>query len=208
MAGLPLGTYVPALLIALFLALMTFALLRSRKNQHEAWKGLAARHDWTFSETPGAMEVQGLHQGRQLSLLTEKRGAGKHRHHVTVLRLDLGDVLGRDLVLEPEGLGDRFLKLFGRRDEETGDAELDAALDLKRVSPEVRALLRAPEVGRRLLALREQAASFSIVAGMLEVEHHGIPETLGALEARVAPALELADALSTARQQLRGRTSG
>ncbi|WP_163990241.1 hypothetical protein [Pyxidicoccus caerfyrddinensis] len=203
MSSPSLSSLLPILIIAAVLALMGFAILRSRKSRHEAWKALAARHEWTFTETKGALEVQGLHHGRQLSLLTEQREGGKHRHTAAVLRLDLGDVLGRSLLLEPESLEDTFLELFGGKGEEVGDA----ALDLKRISPEVRALLRAPEVARHLLELRASYASFSIVAGMLEAELRGFPETLEALEAGVLPALGLANALYTARQQLPGRTS-
>lgn len=176
MSSLFLTSLLAALVSVAFLTLVGLAVLRTRRRRREAWKALAARHAWSFTEVRGDLEVQGLHDGRQLSLLTERRGSGQHSHNIAVLRLDLGDVLGRSLMLE---------------DEELGDAEH-----------------LAPEVTRHLQGLREHYPRFAIVAGMLEAELRGVPATLEALEAGVAPALELADALSTASTRLTGQTSG
>jgi len=154
------------------------------------------------------MEVEGLYQGQQLSLLTEQRGSGKSRYTVAVVRLDVSHALPVELSLEPETLGDRFLKLVGKRDEELGDAALDEAFDLKRLSPDARAVLRAPRVARPLLRLPRLFSRFSIEGGLLEVEQRGVPETPEGLEALVAPVLELADALgvvaATPEEQMRG----
>ncbi|MFP2926431.1 hypothetical protein ACLESO_14665 [Pyxidicoccus sp. 3LG] len=177
----------------------------SMRRRHGDWSTFAARYDWVFSRSWGSLEVQGLHQGRQFSLLTESRGSGNNERRVTVVRLELGDALPSELTLEPEGLGDRFLKLFGKNDEEVGDAELDEALDLRNVTPESRAVLRAPRVRQQLLALKEHYARFSIVGGLLEAEQHGVPDTVAELEQLVAPALALSKALDEAAGPSRRR---
>jgi hypothetical protein len=197
--------YVP-LVVALVLVILVLA-WQGWKRRLQAWKTFAARHDWSFSNRWGSLEIQGLFLGQQLSVLTERRGAGKNRREVTVLRLELA-ALPSELTLEPEGLGDKLLKFFGRRDEEVGDAEFDAAFDLEDVSPETRALLRKPRVREQLLMLKRTFSRFSIEAGLLEAERRGVPHTVEALESLVAPALELARALHEAgggtREQMRG----
>ncbi|MBZ4415349.1 hypothetical protein [Myxococcus sp. RHSTA-1-4] len=197
---------VSAAIFMAFLALGVSALRRHWNRRRETWNTFASRHDWGFSEKWGAVEVQGLFLGQQLSVLTESRGNGKHGREVTVLRLDLGMTLPPELTLSPEGLGDKFLKLFGGKDEEVGDEELDRALDVKRLSPESRAALRAPRVREHLLSLHARCARFSIEAGLLEAEWRGVPDTVDALEALVAPALRLAEALHEAAGKHREST--
>lgn len=179
----------------LFVVLVLALAARDKRRQRKAWRVFATRRGWSFTTSKDFMEVQGLHQDRQLSLLTEVRGRGKGSHHVMVLRLDVSDLVPQELHLETEGLGDKFLKLFGVRDEELGDVALDSALDLKGLSPESRVLLTAPQVGEHLLRAHRHYQRFSIVAGLLEAEHQGIPSSAEKLEAHTAPALALADTL-------------
>ncbi|NMO17349.1 hypothetical protein HPC49_24145 [Pyxidicoccus fallax] len=190
-----LYVFVAALVV---LSLMAgFDTARKKKRRRQAWKALSSRHDWGFSERGNTLEVQGLFRGQQLSLLTERRRHRDEHAVATVLRLELS-AMPPEPTVESEGLGDRFLKLFGHGDEEVGDEELDAALDMKRVTPETRALLRNPRVREQLLALHRTFKRFSIEAGLLEAEQRGIPDTVEALEALLAPALGLATALQEA----------
>ncbi|MCP3135782.1 hypothetical protein [Pyxidicoccus xibeiensis] len=192
-------SFVHVLLVLALIAVLWFFTSRARRERHEAWSTFAARNDWVFSKSKeGGMEIQGLHQERQLSVLTESRHGGNGHRIVTVVRLELGDALPPELTLEPEGLGDRFMKLFGVKDEEVGDAELDEALDLQHVTPESRAVLRNPRVRERVLALRDAYKRFSIVGGLLEAEQDGVPDTVAELDTLVAPAFALSRALDEA----------
>jgi hypothetical protein len=206
------GDHQPTLLLLLVLGgllpLIVWALWRNYQRRLEAWRAFARRHGWRFRESLGSLEVEGLYQGQQLSLLTERRGSSKNRYTVTVVRLDVSHALPVELSLEPETLGDRFLKLVGKRDEELGDAALDEVFDLKHLSPDARAVLRAPRVARPLLRLPRLFSGFSIEGGLLEVEQREVPDTSEKLEALVAPVLELADALGVVaanpEEQMRG----
>lgn len=208
MSGDSVQSLLLSLLFLAVLLLVAYVLWTRYQRRLEAWRALARQHGWSFRNSWSALEVEGLHDGQQLSLLTERRGHGKHRYTVTVVRLDVSHALPPELSLEPEGLGDRFLKLLGRRDDELGDEALDEAFDLKRLSPKARAVLRAPRVVPCLLQLRRSFARFSIEAGLLEVEQPGVPGTDAELEALLAPVLDLADALGRVtghpEEQLRG----
>ncbi|MFP2913000.1 hypothetical protein ACLESD_49940 [Pyxidicoccus sp. 3LFB2] len=197
-------------LLLLVAALGGFAYVSWRVHQRrrKVWSEFAARHDWSLKESWGDLEVRGPFLGGELRLRTETRRRGKNRETVTVLQLSLGDTVPQSLVLEPEGLGDKFLKLFGRKGEEVGDEALDAALDLKNVSPETRSILLAPRVREPLLALHRESSDFSIKSGRLTAEQRGMPETLGALELRVAPALALAEALDVVARHPEERVRG
>ncbi|MFY2562421.1 hypothetical protein ACN469_32805 [Corallococcus terminator] len=191
----PLFPVLALLGTALFAVLVLALAARDKRRQRKAWLVFATRRGWSFTSSKDFMEVQGLHHERQLSLLTEVRGRGQGTYQVMVLRLDVSDLVPQELTLETEGLGDKFLKLFGTRDEELGDVALDSALDLKGLSPESRALLTTPQVGEHLLRAHRHYQRCSIVAGLLEAEHRGVPQSTEALETHIAPALALADTL-------------
>jgi hypothetical protein len=212
-----LSTESPAALLG-FAALAVFLFLSSWyawSRQRAAWKTFAARHDWSLTSSWGDLELQGSYNERRLGLHTEKRtgtedhtGARKKVRNYTVVRLDLRDVLPPKLTLKTEGLGYRAFDWLGSRDEELGDPELDAALDLQRVTPRVRDLLLAPGVREQLLALRDQSLGFFIENGILVVEHLGVPGTTDALEGLVGPVMDLGDALDTARRTPGRRARG
>lgn len=186
----------PSLVVMLAVGGLGYAFWRSYKRRQEAWSAFAARHGWRYTHAWSSLEVRGRFLQRGVLLRTESRGSGKSRHTVTVLQVGLGDTVPRALRLEPESLGDKFLKLFGSRDEELGDKELDTALDLKHVSPEARSILLAPRVRRALLAMHRHSYSrFSIQSSLLTAEQGGVPETLDALEQLMTPARNLAEAL-------------
>ncbi|MCP3104449.1 hypothetical protein LZ198_36855 [Myxococcus sp. K15C18031901] len=202
------ATYMPYVVIGLTLGLLAGGFVYAvweQRRRHDAWSGFAAERGWNFSESWGAMEVQGLYQGQQLSVATETRGRGKGRYTTTVVRLDLGDSVPPELHVEREGLGNKLLKLVGVRDEELGDAELDAALDLKGLSPESRQLLLADAVATALLEVRRHNERFCIISGLLEAEHRGTPNSPDKLAARVDPLLALADALHAESGRVRER---
>ncbi|NTX09439.1 hypothetical protein HUA76_01475 [Myxococcus sp. CA056] len=198
------STFVPWLALlgtVLFVVVVLTLAARDKRRQRKAWLVFATRRGWSFTQSKDFMEVQGLHQDRQLSLLTEVRGQNQGSYHVMVLRLDVSDVVPQELHLETEGLGDKFLKLFSVRDEELGDVALDSALNLKGLSPESHALLTTPQVGEHLLRAHRHYQRFSIVAGLLEAEHRGVPASTSALETHIAPALALADTLIQAARR-------
>ncbi|MBZ4407584.1 hypothetical protein ACJ2CR_22265 [Myxococcus faecalis] len=190
--------HAPYLMLALMVLIALGIIVlgaREKRQQRQAWRIFATRQGWTFSQASDVLEVQGLYREQQLSLLTEKHGTGKGARFVTVLRLELTDALPQELQLETETVGDKFLKLFGKVDEEVGDAALDAALNLRDLSPRTRELLLTPSLREPLLRAHRHYHRLCIIAGMLEVAKEGVPTSPEDLEALVAPALALADAL-------------
>lgn len=185
------------------------------KRRCAAWQTFASQRGLRFHETPGVFKyspgtltMQGLYQGFPLLLFTEYRGSGKNRHLVTVLRLELGAALPPGLIVKPERLGDKVLKLFGVRDEEVGDAALDDAFDLKNVTPRAHAMLVSPRVRGPLIKLGRAYSGFSLESGFLQVEKGEMPETAAELEAFMAPALLLARAVHATEEYTGARMRG
>ncbi|WP_426757032.1 hypothetical protein [Myxococcus sp. Y35] len=189
----------------LALALFAFAFWKEHQRRNRAWRTFAARRDWGCTSSLASWEIGGLYQGRQVRMNAEQRRDGGKAREYTVVQLELGRALPPDLSIRPERLGDRLLKRVGRRDEEIGDAELDDALALQNLSDEARDVLRAPAVRRQLLVLHQRFARFSIEDERLQLEAHGIPNSVEALESLVAPALLLSDALHDAVEKTRAR---
>lgn len=205
MANGPLNFILPIVVPLLFMGGLLYLTWRQSRRLRTVWSAFAARRDWGFTASgkiSGVMELQGQHQGHELSLLTEGRGSGTRRYDVTVLRMDLSDTVPRQLALTPE---DRLFKFFGGKDAELGDVELDAALELQGVTPEARALLQVPRVRQSLMGVVKSYERFTLEEGLLEAVHRGIPKKAEALEAVLAPALALVEALDEAAGQARER---
>ncbi|QDE81883.1 hypothetical protein [Myxococcus xanthus] len=185
-----------------------FFFWQAHKRRLQAWRDFADRHGWGFTDSMASYKVGGLHRGMPFSMHTEHRRSGKSSQLYTVVRLELGTALPPDLRIGPEGFGDKLLKVFGKRDDEVGDAELDAALDMKNLTDEARDTLRAPRVREQLLLLRQRCANFSIENEELQAEQRGMPDSVDTLESLVAPALDLGDALQEATSKARTRRSG
>ncbi|MFP2960919.1 hypothetical protein ACLEPN_24690 [Myxococcus sp. 1LA] len=109
--------------------------------------------------------------------------------------------------IRPEGLTDKFLQVMGRRDEEVGDAELDALLNLKNLSDEARDILRAPGVRRQLALLCRQFTNFTIEDERLTAVKNDMPDSVEELESLVTPALLLSDALHEEAEKALARRS-
>lgn len=191
----------------LFVGGFLYLLRRQALRQRDAWSAFAERREWGYTARGGmlllnVLEVQGPHHGHQVSLLTELRASGRKRTLSTVLRVDLSNVVPPELALPPE---DRLFKFFGGKDAELGDTALDGALELQGLTPRARQLLQSARVRKHLLEAHKAYAPFSIEDGLLEAVQRGVPETPEALEALMAPALELVDALDEAARQLKAR---
>jgi hypothetical protein len=193
---------------AVFGALVAWSLyaqVRTIRQRRAAWSALADRPGWSstasrsiFPTVVPTMTVQGLIHGRRFWVHTESRGHGKHRHEVTVARLDLGDRAPGRLFTAPEGLGPSVRNLFRMSARELDDGELDSVIDMKRTSPEGRALLQDARMRELLLALYHFSSRFSLADGRLEAERRGIPLVADELEAFVTPVLKLGEALNAA----------
>lgn len=180
-------------------------------KQRKGWRAVANRLGWkvtelhAYSRMEVGLEVTGLHKGRKFSLRPEKQRRGREWKTVYKLRLELGSTLPRSLSLKSEGLAGRFLDMLGTQDEQVGDAELDSVLELKDLTPQARAVLLAPPVRQRLLAMHKRfhgmayLAHFTIENGRFEAEFR--PEVIAPrdqLEEVVTLVLGLADALDAA----------
>lgn len=198
----------PYLLVAVSVAMGGFALWKTHQRRDQSWRQFAALRDWGYTSSLGTSEMAGLHLGRQFRMHTERRSTGKQTRLYTVVTMELGRVLPPDLHIRPEGFTDKFFKVFGRRDEEVGDAELDAMLHLTNLSDEAGDILCAPRVRQQLQLLRRQYVRFTIEDGQLEAERLDMPDSVEALESMVSPALLLSEALHEAAEQGRARKSG
>ncbi len=181
---------------------------KAHKRRLRAWRDFADRHCWTYSEDREAFRVHGFHRGIAFSMHTEHRRSGKSSQLFTVVRLPLDAALPAELRIVPERFGDKLLKALGKGDDETGDAELDAALEIRNLTDEAREALRAPRVREQLLRLRKHSTHFAIQHEALQVEKRGMPDRVEALESFVVPALELADALLDLATKAREHQSG
>jgi hypothetical protein len=188
---------IPLLFFGL-IGLGIFSSLYNLRQRYKAWRAFAHRHG--LSLAPSRQHISGTYEGQQLELKVEQRGSGNNRRSVTVLLLGVSDVVSRSLFLEREGLGDKFLKLFGRPDEELGDDEFDRYFDLKNLDPESATLLRHPEVRHQLFTVAKTYRVFAIRQGQLLVETYGVPSSLEALESFIQPALVLVRTLKSANQ--------
>ncbi|NVJ09688.1 hypothetical protein HUW63_31250 [Myxococcus sp. AM001] len=206
-----LGSWFSLLLYLLVAAAVVkggLAFRKSLQRRDQSWRRFAALRDWGYTHSLGTWEMGGLHLGRQFRIRSEYRRSGDKTRLCTVVTLELGQVLPPDLLIRPEGLGDKLLKAVGKRDEEVGDAEVDAMLNLKNLSDEARDLLRAPRVRQQFQRLRRQFQSFTIEDEQLKAERLGMPDSEEALEDLVSPALLLSEALHEAAEQGRARKRG
>ncbi|MFP2960917.1 hypothetical protein ACLEPN_24680 [Myxococcus sp. 1LA] len=177
------------------------------KQQLQVWEEVAAERGWQFQSTPGfrysagTLPLKGTHAGRSLTVETEHRGTGKQFNIFTIVRHERGIGFPRELTIGPETLrGDKFLKLFGVKGEQAGNASLDAALGLHDVTPKVRAFLRHGDMQRTLLNVDHAFRTFTIKGGGLTAEVLDVPRTRAGLYALLTPVRGLADAVRSIQE--------
>ncbi|WP_255207653.1 MULTISPECIES: hypothetical protein [unclassified Myxococcus] len=202
MTGLQIGIFASFIGVGLGAAsIVGYVRWRRWQRQLLVWQGFAASRGWYFMATPGfmyatgTMELKGSHAGRPFSVETEDRGRGQAFHFVTIVRHALGDGFPREVTIRPETAGDKVLKLFGVKDEELGDASLDAVLDLKNVTPQARAVLLGADLRRPLLNVARTFETFTIEDGVLTAEVPHVPRTTIELYGLLTPVRELAEAI-------------
>ncbi len=212
MTALHVGVFAVFLSIGLGIAsIVGYFRWRIWKQQLRVWQDFAATRGWRFESTPGrlfsagTLKLEGEHAGRPFTMETEHRRQGKHVPIITIVRHELGDGFPREVTIRPETLGDKFFKLVGvKQDEELGDARLDAALDLKNVTPHARAVLLSAGMRRPLLNLVHVFHTFTIEDGTVAAEVvDDVPRTLIELDVLMSPVRELGDAV----QDTRGHTA-
>ncbi|AEI62703.1 hypothetical protein [Corallococcus macrosporus] len=207
-----LESLLPMVLAAIALVLVVTAYWMRHQRRNRAWRQFAALHDWSCIYSLGTWEVAGLHRGRQFRMRTERHqsnGPGQpHTYLCTVVRLEFGQALPPDVRIRPEGIADKLLKVIGQRDEDVGDAKLDALLNLEYLSDETRDILRAPGVRQQLMTLCRRFTDFTIEGARLTAMKRGMPDSVEALESLVAPALLLSDALHEVAGEAHGRGAG
>ncbi|MCP3058664.1 hypothetical protein LXT21_07765 [Myxococcus sp. K38C18041901] len=166
-----------------------------KRRRRQAWRIFATRQGWTSSQSDEALEVQGFYRGRPFSLRTEATTLSQGDPAITVLRMELSDAAPPELLLETKSLRDTFRMRFSPVGEKVGDVELDTLLNLHNLSPRTRELLLTPSLREPLMHAYRYYWRLSIFAGTMEAERQGVPTSPEKLEALIAPALALADAL-------------
>ncbi len=207
-----LASLVPYLLVLAALGLFGVVYWKDHQRRDRAWREFAASRDWDITASWNRWSIDGLHGRKRFQIRTEYIRRGSYtrgrEYPYAVVSLELGEALPAMTRIRPEKLGRKVLKVFGKSDEEVGDAELDNAFELENLSDEVRAVLRTPDVRRQLLVLRSRFDSFSIEDTQLTARHRGLPNSVATLEALVTPALQLSDALDQAVEGRRERRPG
>jgi hypothetical protein len=196
-----------ALPLILFLVTVIISALifwKMHKARIAAWAEFASRHDMYAD----GLRIEGTYEGYPLRLETQSRGSGKSRYTVTVLYLTANGALPPDFSLEPEGFGDKLLKLFGQGDPEIGDEQFDKSFDLGNLTPATTRVLRHRSVQQHLYEMVTHYRTFHIHGDRIQAERSGIPSTVDALEEFTGPALMLAHTLEQASQRSKGWTTG
>ena len=195
------------LLVSLLGGAVVFAVWNLRRRQH-AWTAFAQRHGWASTGTLSRLEVR-RPTGRSLSAFTVRDADGDTATR-TVVRLDVSDVLPRELTLRSDEVKKGLLVWLGIRDDELGGDAVAQVLDRQRLTPRALSVLRTPSVREHLLALRDPDTFCALADGTLELTWLSVPGTADELEVLLAPALDLGEALDTAsaRPTERARTSG
>jgi hypothetical protein len=194
----------PLLLLGSIVALVGYFVWKSHQARVAAWAKFASRHDMSAS----GLRIDGTYEGYPMRLETETRGSGKHRYTVAVLRLSTNGALPPDFSLEREGLGDKVLKLFGRRDAEIGDERFDRLFDLSNLSRTTTQVLRDEAVQQHLYEMVRNYRAFHIKGTWIQAEHRRVPSTVEELEEFTGPALMLAHTLEEASRRAKGWTAG
>ncbi len=199
-----LDKVLPLLLLTASLALVLFIIWKTHKVRAAAWAEFASRHGMHVD----GLQIEGTYEGYPMRLETQARGSGSNRHHVTVLHLSTNGSLPPDFSLEPEGFGDKLLKLFGKRDPEIGDEQFDKRFDLSNLTASTIRVLRHPSVQEHLYEMIGYYRAFHIREGWIQAEQRDIPSTVDALEELTGPALLLAHTLEEAARSTKGWTAG
>ncbi|AKJ06166.1 hypothetical protein ATI61_11089 [Archangium gephyra] len=192
------------LILTTALVIVFFIIWYVHKVRVAAWAEFANRHGMHAD----GLELEGTYEGYPMRLETQSRGSGKNQYRVTVLHLSTNGALPPEFSLEPEGLGDKLLKLFGKGDEELGDEQFDKRFDLSNLTASATEVLRHPSVQQHLYEMLSYYRAFHIREGWIQAEQRDIPSTADALEELTGPALMLAHTLEEAAGRTQGRTAG
>ncbi len=194
----------PLIAIITVFAIAFFVTWKVHQWRVAAWAEFASRHGMHAD----GLQIEGAYEGYPMRLETQTRGSGKNRYRVTVLHLSTNDALPPDFSLEPEGFGDKLLKLFGKRDPELGDEQFDRRFDLSNLTSSTIRVLRHPSVQEHLYEMIGHYRTFHIREGWIQAEQRDIPSTADALEEFTGPALMLAHTLEEAARRTQGWTAG
>jgi len=177
--------------------------MKAHKAQVAAWAEFAQRHGLQARE----FRLEGSYEGSPLTVEMESHGSGKNRYTVAVLSLSLQDSLPAEFSLEREGLGDKFLRFFGKEDAQLGDADFDKYFDLKNLSPAAATVLRHSSVRQHLYEVARHYRDFRIRDGRLQAQGHRVPLTADQLEDFIRPGIMLARTLAEASRRSNRWTS-
>jgi hypothetical protein len=192
------------ILLVSLLVIACFILWMVHKARVAAWAEFASRHGMHAD----GLEIEGTYEGYPMRLETQSRGSGKSRYRVTVLHLSTNGALPPDFSLEPEGFGDKLLKLFGKGDAEIGDEQFDKRFELSNLTASTTQVLRHPSVQQHLYEMISYYRAFHIREGWIQAEQRGVPTNADALEELTGPALMLAHTLEEAAGRTQGWTVG
>jgi hypothetical protein len=139
-----------------------------------AWSELAARSG--LSLEPGNLfsppRVSGAYRGHHLRLDTFSRGTSKNRTTYTRIVVHLDNRAGVRLALYQEDVFNKIGKMFGQKDVQTGDEEIDRRFMI-RCEPEMFAARLFTSINLRSKLLQARSLNLSVEGPELYFEQRG-----------------------------------
>ena len=128
-----------ALVLAMFTGFIVLALFLNKRTMDRCWNNAIAIADelnipavkpeigWFTRKLPF---IKGVYRNHQISLHTEIRGSGKHRHPYTIITIIVPEIKF-DLEVYKEGFFSKIGKAFGMQDIQTGFDDFDKKFMLR-----------------------------------------------------------------------------
>jgi hypothetical protein len=149
-----------------------------------------------FGPGPAA---DGTQQGRQVRFWSYTTGSGKSRRNWVAAGVRPRADGGLSFELQPQGLGTKFMELFGVKEIQVGEKRFDDAWFVQTNQPEFLAAALVPEMREKLMQTigpRTRPGSYKLEAGLVRYAEEGQfsdAELVTRLETRLPLLHDLAD---------------
>ncbi len=186
----------PSIVLALMVAVLTGMGVRkyiSEKTRRKNWAQLAQSLRLKYDEGI----ITGYVDGVQISVAVESRGSGKSVHFVTIFEAHIAGDLPAALVITPEGVLAKTVKLFAGEDVQIGLPDLDSKLMIRAQDDSaVHEWIQRSQVAeglRQLVKLR----GFQIKSGKVRLETRGAMSDLDQVRERLLHLVSITELISS-----------
>lgn len=149
-------------------AFIWFIIWLMRWQRNKVWNHMGLIADFVNIELPGREEkkfmkplpyLSGKYKNRTLSIHSEMRGSGKHRHYVTILRLAANAHSDNTITIWREGFFSKIGKALGMQDIQTGFEEFDKKFILRSNNPDFAMKVMNQKVCDKFVEMQKQVQS-------------------------------------------------